>query len=342
MVSGKHTFHLNDGALQAIWDAAGLGTVQSAIPPARGAINPCFIVNDAHVIRFDTGFKGIGRFQNEAVAYGRLAASGVPVPEVVVLDYSQRVVPHGYLITSKLPGTPIMDSWAALSVEARQGVARQAGRYLAVIHGHSFGGFFGALRLSPEGAALGAGGLSDGTVEPPVSGAPRSPGFTSWFAFVEDYFRRYAAQAIDLHAIPPETISRIQTVLETYRPQLDRITQSALIHSDYQFENILQQDGVVTGVIDFEWAYAGDPSSDFHIQEKWEEMCPGSVEPFLEGYTCERPLDGEHATRRVIYALLLYLETVVDYANQQDGEALRRTQRDLGDALAWLETPPRF
>jgi len=323
VVSGKHTFHLDDSALQAIWDAAGLGTVQSAIPPARGAINPCFIVNDAHVIRFDTGFKGIGRFQNEAVAYHRLAASGVPVPRVVALDYSQCVVPYGYLITTKLPGTPLIDSWPVLSETAQQSVACQAGRYLAVIHGHSFGGFFGALRHSPEGASP-------------------SPGFATWAAFVEDYFRRYAAQAVDLHAISPGTVSRIKTVLETYRPLLDRITQSALIHSDYQFENILQQDGVVTGVIDFEWAYAGDPSSDFHIQEKWEEMCPGSVEPFLEGYTRERPLDGEHATRRVIYALLLYLETVVDYANQQDGEALRRTQRDLGDALAWLETPPRF
>jgi hypothetical protein len=94
MVSGKQSFHLSESDLQAIWRAAGLGAVHSATQPLRGAINPCFIVNDACVIRFDTGFKTAGRFRSEAAAYHCLAGSGVPVPEVVVLDSSRRIVPN--------------------------------------------------------------------------------------------------------------------------------------------------------------------------------------------------------------------------------------------------------
>jgi aminoglycoside phosphotransferase (APT) family kinase protein len=315
MVSGKHSFHLSDADLQAIWDAAGLGIVHTAAPPAHGAINPCLIVNDAYVIRFDTGFKGVGRFRSEAVAYQRLAGSEVPVPEVIALDGSGRIVPYEYLITNKLPGTPVIDCWRALSEATRQDIARQAGRYLAVIHGHSFGDFFGKLWGSVTGE-----------------------GFDGWYAFIEDYGARYTAQAINLRAVTPETVSRIQAALESHRPLLDRITQSALVHSDYHFENILQQDGVITGVIDFEWAYAGDPSSDFHIQERWEEMCPGSVTPFLEGYQRERPLDADHNTRRLIYALLLHLETVVDATNQGDEEWLSQTQADLLNVLRLLES----
>ncbi len=315
MVSGKQSFHLSESDLQAIWRAAGLGAVRSAIQPPRGAINPCLIVNDACVIRFDTGFKTAGRFRSEAAAYRRLVGSGVPVPEVVVLDSSRRIVPHEYLITTRLPGTPVIDSWDALTWESRRAVAWQAGRYLALIHGHSFGDFFGKLHDAEGGA-----------------------GFESWYAYVEDYFRRYAVQAIDLRAITSEAISRVESALEKHRLLLDRITQSALVHSDYQFENILQQNGIITGVIDFEWTYAGDPSSDFHIQERWEEMCPGSVAPLLEGYQAERPLDPDHTTRRLIYALLLHLETAVDAANQGDVEWLRQTQADLLDTLRSLES----
>lgn len=303
---------LDSDVLCTIWKVHHLGDIHTAEKPDRGVVNPCWVVNDAQVIRFDVRASEVSRFESEAIAYQRLAGSGVPVPEVVALDLSKEIVPYDYLITSKLPGTPVVDSWADLTGAQKTNVAREAGAYLAAIHATAFD-HIGKLRQMHWG------------------------GFDTWYAYVQDYTRRYIALALERAVFTTETAARIEAVLAKLRPLLERITQGFLVHSDYHFENILQQEGQVTGIIDFEWAYSGDPSSDFAAQFRWEQMCPGSTDPLLAGYTSQRPLDPDHETRRHLYTLLLHVETVAAWTDQMTDAAIAEANQLLFEELRWLE-----
>jgi len=297
--------------LPALWKDAGLGVIHSVARPQRGSVNLCWIVNDAYVIRFDTSSREVSRFESEAIVYRRLAGSGIPVPEVVRLDVSKRLTPYHYLITTKLAGTPIIDSWPQLPESKRVEAARAAGGYLARLHEYGFD-FIGKLRSSGS----------------------RFPG---WYAYVEDYYRRYAIRALQQAILSPSITGRIEAVLQKHKPRLEAITQGFLVHSDYQFENILQQNGQITGIIDFEWAFAGDPTADFCIQFRWDEMCPGSVQPLREGYASKRPFDADHEIRRRIYELLTHVETIAAWVDPANVEQVDRTRRQLLDTLRGLE-----
>jgi aminoglycoside phosphotransferase (APT) family kinase protein len=304
--------------IEHIWASHCLGHVATIARCDRGGINPCFIVNDTAVIRFNTfTIKGAARFRNERRAYEALRGSGVPVPEVIALDLSRGIAPYDFIITSRMPGGPVIDAWAHLSRAARARVAFAAGEYLATIHTRTFGGF-GAL-----GSQRGGGGAS--------------AGFSRWYDYVADYLDRYATLARDLNAIGPDERTRMLAALVRHRSLLDLVTRGSLLHSDYHWENILQEHGHVTGVIDFEWALAGDPAWDFIVQDTWEQMCPGSRAHVYGGYTRHRPLAPDHARRVALYQLLLHVETVVDEARKGDAAGISAARDAMYATLSALE-----
>jgi aminoglycoside phosphotransferase (APT) family kinase protein len=290
--------------LETIWHEQGLSDPQTIEQPARGSINPCFIVDDAYVIRFTTlTEKGGTHFESERIAYDTLRNSGVPVPQVVALDVSLEIAPYAYLITSKLPGTPIIDSWSSLNNNQRQQVAQEAGHYLAQIHTHSFQRF----------------------------GKLRSLDFATWYAYVADFFGRYARQAVTLGGITSNDHLRLELVLKRHKSALEAMKTGKLVHSDYHFENILQQDGRITGIIDFEWAYSGDPLADLVVDEKWESMCPGSGLHVYMGYDLK--LDANAHIRLKIYKLLAELETLVDALKKGQSSHAREIHAHLFDVV---------
>jgi aminoglycoside phosphotransferase (APT) family kinase protein len=193
--------------LPRIWESHRLGSIHSITRPSRGGMNYALIVNDAYVIRFDITGKIPLRFQSEVLAYQYLQKSEVPVPEVIALDQSKQLVPYEYLITSKLAGTSVIDSWNGLSAQARERVAYEAGRYLAMIHSHTFERF-GKLRDLPNG------------------------GFTCWYDYCADYFHRYANQALAMNIIDTSLRDRMQAVLEKYRPLLDMVKSGSFSRLD--------------------------------------------------------------------------------------------------------------
>ena len=303
--------HIINERLPRIWEAHGLGSIPTSTRPARGRINDCLVVNNAYVIRFDITGKTVSRFQSEALAYQYLHDSGVPVPEVVAFDRSKELLPYEYLITTRLQGTPVIDSWSDLSVQERERIAYEAGSYLALIHSHTFDRF-GKLRDLASG------------------------GFAYWYDYSADYFHRYVRQALDLGIIDTSLRDRMQAVLDKYRPLWDAVTKGSLVHSDYHFENILQHNGAVSGVIDFEWAYSGDPTGDLVAEDLWEQMCPGSKLFVYAGYTSLRQLDPNHDLKMALYKLYTYLEFLVDSKRRADEDEFQQVYAKLQAALQEL------
>src|SRR5690606_31529901 len=133
---------LSYDTLQRIWQAHGLGAVQTIEPAKRGMNNRATVVNDAYVIRFDLlDLPGVCRYVCEKLAYERLRANGIPTPEVVALDVTKSLVPYHYLILTKSEGRPLIDDWASFTPAQRSEAGRAAGRYLAQMHEITFDAF---------------------------------------------------------------------------------------------------------------------------------------------------------------------------------------------------------
>lgn len=298
-----------EAALSGIWQAHGLGTVDLIERPDRGSVNPAFIINERQVVRFNVSPKSAGRFESEALAYQRLAGK-IPVPDAVVVDSSRRLADAEFLISTRLPGLPVIDGWHTLTEDARERLAVSAGRHLAAIHKVRFPRF-GKLRDIADGG-----------------------GFEHWYDYVVDYLLRYADQARDLSILDEVLEREIVIALVRERGLLDSVGDGRLVHSDYHFENILHDGVDISGILDFEWAFSGDPAWDFVPEDQWELTCPGSREHLSAGYTSVTPLDSTFPRRLTIYKLVSELEFAVDAARQSDRvgarDSLERVRALLG------------
>ncbi len=309
MVYERVHFQIDDAALTRIWSAHGLGTVRSIDWAGKGVNNPAFVINNTHVVRFDGLVnRGLSRFHGERTAYDLLRQADIPCPQVIVLDDSKTLAPYDYMIMDKVEGTSLLDSWSLLTPTQQHEVAYEAGCLLALIHNiklPKFGNLYGTERV-----------------------------FENWHAYVMDKFGRYGRESVADGLLTSTIRDRMQIVFEAYQPTFDSVIQPHLIHWDYHFGNLMQQDGKITAVLDFEWALGGDPAHDFNRRDEWESECPGSSALVYEGYTALRPLQPDHKIRVMLYEMLWFLDCIIDAGDAAEADLMRER---LVDRLTWLE-----
>jgi aminoglycoside phosphotransferase (APT) family kinase protein len=309
MVDQPVHFQIDDQTLTQIWSTHGLGKIHSTDWAGKGVNNPAFVINDTHVIRFDGLInEGISRFHGEQTAYDLLRQSNIPCPQVILIDDSKTLAPYDYMIMSKMDGEPITDSWSRLTSAQQRDVAHEAGKLLALIHNISipkFGDLYGT-----EGV------------------------FEEWYAYIIHKFEHDTHRAVTEGMLMPIMRDRMQAVLENYRPIFDSLTQPSLIHWDYHFGNLLQQDGKITAVLDFEWALGGDPAHDFNRRDEWDSECPGSSTLVYEGYTALHPLQPDHEIRVALYEMLWFQVCIINARDATEADFMRAK---LINRLTWLE-----
>ncbi len=298
--------------IERIWDAHGLGSVRLVDIPRRGGVNSCFIINGELVVRFQLRDTERPRFRGEKAACDNLTGTGLPVPKAVILDESRSIVPYDFLITTRLPGEPVIDCWPRLTPDERKQTSFEAGLFQAQMHQITLDTF---------------GDMHD----------HRGGKFGTWAAYLADYFERHVQMATDRAILDEATIFRLRRVFSRQRTMFESVRCPSMLHSDYHWENILQEDGRVTGIVDFEWALAGDPSFDCRTDENLEGMCPGSVEPLYAGYRSVRRLPPDHEARTYFYALLLNLESVAGWHDDPLPEWYQTERRNLFSRLDLLE-----
>lgn len=295
--------------IAGIIQANGLGPLVRIEPANSGLRNESYLVNDRYFMRFDPHSNGVSKFRSEALAYRMLASSSLPLPRLVALDETHQFGPYDYIILSRMPGKNAADSRCELSSEQVKNLAWEAGRALGLIHKVPFEGF---------------GKLRDIKTSP----------FTTWAAYFNDYASRYLRPAVETGMLGPSLAARLQAALERAQPLLARVSQACLLHRDYQYENLLQVNGRLTGIVDFEWAMAGDPSYDFISARSRENMLPGSETHFSEGYQSVHRLDAEHTQRLELYERFQALKTAVNCRRQGDSQGARAALAQLNRLLA--------
>lgn len=304
---------LSAETMQAIWDVHGLGKIEHLTQPSQGNINRCWVINDAYVIRFDVlDWGGINRYAGEQWAYETLSSSGVPLPRVIAVDASKKLAPYDYVILTKLPGTMVATSLADLTPETQHKLAYTAGEYLAALHRYPLDKF--------------------GLLYEIKAGSPQP----NWAAYVADFYHTYEREAQQVGALPDGVLERIEAVRATMQPCFDAVQQGYLVHGDYHLSNLLQQDGQITGVIDFDWVMSGDPLWDLRIDAELETASPGSRDAFYAGYTSRCTLPDDHRERIAFYRIGLYLDYLATFS-RTDEQEIARTLPALMNELMWLE-----
>lgn len=298
------------------WEAHGLGDIRKIVAASGGVRNECYIVNDELVARFNTRDPQFAKFRNEQVAYELLHGSDLPVPDTVLLDESRSLVPYDAIVVTRLPGVNVAESCRELSPTQVEELAREAGTCLALLHGLTFP-VFGKLSA-----------LDD---EP----------FHSWPDYFNDYARRYMAAARRQELVDSALPSRLEALLADTADLLAGVTSGVLVHSDFHYENILQIEGRLSGILDFEWSLAGDPAYDFMADDARNAMIPGVEPSFVEGYLSVRPFEDLHHRRAEIYRLFLQLETSVECAEQGDVYGARAALDAMTSLLTRVEPGAR-
>lgn len=240
-------------------------------------------------------------FERTAALLQRVAATtAVPVVSMIAADTSYRDWPWRYCVYERAPGLPWGELREQLRPEEQADARRQLGQAVAQLHSVRFEAFG---ELTNEAA--------------PQAAAP-------YLAALE------ARATLRITAAPLR--DTFLAALERTADWFSDVTEARLTHEDLHGWNVLfaQRGGrwQLTGIVDFDKAWAGHAESDLARLAFWDGMTDAA---FWESYTALQPIEPRFAQRRLVYQLFWCLEFA------------RATPRHLADTqrvVAELGLPP--
>ena len=194
-----------------------------------------------------SNFNNRKKFSSEKTVVNFLSIFDIPVPKIVCVEEQGSIIPGRTLsMSEKLPGETFQRDYVGENPITKDFLA-EVGNALNKIHSISFGTGYGAINERGKGK------------------------HSSWSEFILAYFRKEKIEALCYRDImSKDHAGKIARLLDRISPFLEN-TSRQLLHGDFTLANILQKDGKLTGIIDFENAKFGDPLFDiakFVLYEK--------------------------------------------------------------------------
>ncbi|MFP4053242.1 MAG: phosphotransferase family protein [Phycisphaerae bacterium] len=239
-----------------------------------------------------------------------LAETHVPVPPIVAADFSRQRIDRDYVLMPRLPGSPLSE--ASLDAPARDRALREWGGYIAQAHEltapHNRFGYLGEHECMP----------------------PQE----SWMAAFGVMYTKLIHDCIRCGVYDRTTGDEAIELLTGHLHAFGHCRRSHLLHGDIWVTNLLvQPDGKVTGVIDWDRACWGDIEWDLAIAE----YCGVTRRPFWEGYGREVDThSGEAALRRMFYLLYEHQKYIVISVSSRRDDP-RRARRYARESLEIMD-----
>jgi aminoglycoside phosphotransferase (APT) family kinase protein len=247
--------------------------------------------------------------RTEALFY-RAAEAVAPVPRVAHTDFTRQAAGGDVLVMTELPGAP----WPGrLPGPERAELRAGLGRIVAAVH----------------------------RITGPAFGYPQGKLQASWPAAFTAMLDAVLADAERFAAVLPCPPGRIRSALAAGLPALDDVRRPALVHFDLWPGNVLIGGRRVTGLVDAERAFWGDPLADLVSLALFGDI--ERDQDFLRGY---REAGGtvafDEPTRRrlALYRCYLYLIMLVETVPRGGGRpaTAKLAAAHLDRALSALET----
>ncbi len=264
----------------------------------------------------------------------------VPTYEVLAADVSYARWPWRYLVTTVVSGMTWAEARPLLSPAALRDLYPQLGRSVAALHGIPFTRFGEPVAnvTAPSPDQL----VAQGDGSPGIGAEAPSVAHRDGLAQRVDYIEALARRARSRIANPSHADLFVDLLRERRR-LFAGVDGPVLCHEDLNPTNLLVREDDegrwrLSGVLDFDSAWAGCPESDLARLELWEGM---TGEGFFEAYRSARIIASGYAERRPLHQLQWCLE----YASvsPQHLADTRRVRDELGIAPLHFGTdsPPR-
>lgn len=210
----------------------GLGRVSVEALPG-GQINASYLVDGQYVLRVNLRPEEHGKLDREQRVLAMIR-DRVPVPKTIVYEGSSRLIPHEYVIQSYIPGESLLARWPRADHAERASYMAQLAAILRRLHSVRLGGF----------------------------GDPAHPRRgESWAALHARRASHALAVAREASNTEPELIEAVERALTRDSTALIG-GYPCVTHGDLHFGNIHVQRGQISGLLDFERAWAAAPDWD--------------------------------------------------------------------------------
>ena len=276
------TFDLTPDIAQKIFKKYNLGQVSFVKRFEQGMINDVFSVDGKYVLKINSAHADLPKLANEYVIYESLPKYDIPGPKAFVLDESRDVIPYPFIIMEELPGKTLGTLWGTLSMEQKNDYIDKLGELLGKIHNLDSN----KIKLA-EGQNV---------------------------SFRVGFENRINDIVTKLHESKVFSEEKILKIKDFYlnNPLFQGNIQLSLIHSNYNFANILVDAGVIQGVIDWEWARFGHSEDELAVFLYRVLTDESQKKLFKNAYSRSRSISPEFKERYVPYVLLYYLGIMHD------------------------------
>jgi fructosamine-3-kinase len=241
------------------------------------------------------------------------AHAAVPVAEVVGHDFSRTLINRDYLVMTALPGTPLSET-TGLTRSRFDRALGQVGERLRQLHALTATEHLGVQAYGYLGAHR------------PMEPQP------TWAQAFHIMWNKLIDDVAACGCYKPNEAQFMRDLLDLYIELFDRPVTPCLLHMDIWSQNILMdKNGSVTGLVDFDRALWGDVEIEFAVLD----YCGISEPPFWEGYGAARDESKGAMIRRQFYLLYeaqKYMPIRIWRRNDPIG-AERYKQRSLSMAL---------
>ena len=209
------------------------------------------------------------------------ANTDIPVAKVIGYDFSRTLVDRDYLLMTALPGAPLSET-VGLTLSQFNHTLHQVGQYLRQLHiltateqiGRELYGYLGAHQ--------------------PMEPQP------TWAAAFKVMWHKLIDDVVACGSYSHREGQLMRDLLELHLEQFEHPVTPALLHMDVWSQNILiDPQGNVTGLVDFDRALWGDVELEFAVLD----YCGISEPSFWEGYGLPRDESPPALIRRQFYLL---------------------------------------
>ncbi|MCP5114080.1 MAG: phosphotransferase [bacterium] len=228
-----------------------------------------------------------------------LSSTGVPVAKILVHDRSGELIDRDFLLMERLPGR----SWAEMDWVSEDRVLRQVGEHMAEVHQlhDDHHGYLGAHQpMEPQARWVDAFAVM-------------------WGKMIDDIV------GVGYYDSDESTLMR--RLLDSKLKLFDRPVTASLLHMDVWRQNILvDSEGNVTGLVDWDRALWGDPEIEYAVLD----YCGISEPAFWEGYGQPRDDSPEARIRQLFYLLYeLQKYIVIRHGRNHDPVSARRYKHQV-------------
>lgn len=203
-----------------------------------------------------------GYFWVEAAATKSAKAAGVPVYDTLFIDDSQQKFPFDYMLMSAIPGKD-MKSAGPFKLDLDRHLVEECGEYLAKIHAIKTAKFgFYDNNLAKKFGELK--GIHD-----------------YWRSFVNTSFEDNLEYLIHTKVLTLKEVEKIREIFNR-KKKLIICDDPRLVQNDLADWNVMTDGSRITGIIDWDECYSGDPVCDFST---WSVFFPFErMEHLKRGY----------------------------------------------------------